>query len=77
MLSKPFSVFCRPLLKYTKDKEVTGDSQHGFVNGKSTLTDLRDFHVEITSSADEGEQWMLSILTLASLSTLSCLTLIN
>lgn len=69
------SVFHRLLLNYVKDKEVTGNSQQGFVEGKSSLMNLVDFFVEITSSVDEGEQWMLFILTLTSLSALSCLAL--
>lgn len=32
VLGELVSVFHRPFLKYTKDKEVTGNSQHGFVN---------------------------------------------
>lgn len=53
---KLVSVFDRPLLKRTKEKDVAGNSQHGFVKGKSSLTNLINFCVEMTSSVDEGEQ---------------------
>lgn len=69
MLGKLVSVFHRPLLKYTKEKAVTGSSQHGFVKGKSSLTNVIDFYVKMTSSVDEIEWWILFILTLVSLST--------
>ena len=35
--------------------EIIGQSQHGFVKGKSCLTNLIEFFEDVTSRVDRGE----------------------
>lgn len=64
VLGELASVFHRPLLKYTKDKNVIGNGQLGRGKEESPLTDLTSFCVELTSSVDDGEQqrWFTLLL---------------
>lgn len=42
--------------KHTKDKKVTGHSQHGFMKGKSCMTILIGFYDEVTGLVDEERE---------------------
>ncbi|CAM4389901.1 unnamed protein product [Caretta caretta] len=48
-------VLKKSILKHLHERKVIRNSQHGFIKGKSCLTNLIAFYDEITGSVDEGK----------------------
>lgn len=66
-------ILLEAISKNTKGKKVIESGQHGFMEGRTCLTNLTTFHDEMTCLIEEGRA-MAAMLTFVRLLTLSSIT---
>lgn len=64
-------VMLKTVSDHIKDKKVIGNNQHGFMKGKTCVTDLTDFYNKIICLVEKGRVGDDSTLSLGSLPALS------
>lgn len=64
-------VMLKTVSEHIKDKKVIGSNQHGFMKGKTCVTDLTDFYNKIICLVEKGRVGDDSTLSLGSLPALS------